>query len=888
MVVNRLTEFIFYLIPHTHWDREWYLPRAAFQARLIPVLDDLIERLQRDPGYRSFLLDGQTVLVDDYLQVRPEREADIRPLVKTGRLQVGPWYVLADELIPSGEALVRNLLLGAADAERLGGRSDVLYSPDAFGHPAVLPTLAREFGIKHGVVWRGLGGEAGQERDTYCWRGPDGNDILLWQLPPAGYEIGTALPADPDRLPAAWAPVREALVSRAASHHVAVFLGADHHAAHPDVPRLRDLLAELEPESAFRVSRLDEFCRGAEAAKPPVLRGELRWSYRYAWTLQGVHGTRAPLKRRNSELELWLERFAEPLAALARRAGGRDRRPLLDHAWRTLVTCQFHDVLAGTVSDAVAHAVAARHDAVEAIARELVRDSIRELVQHDPDAVREQATPPRPSLVLWNGATRARGGVTVADVTLFRRDVRIGPPSRTGVREGPGYAAFGLVPAGGSPIGVQVLGHAAGMERLEASRHYPDLDEVVRVRVAFRAPPVPGLGLSVWSLAEPRVPGSEDGVAVRGRALMNRFVEVALDATGALTLSDRRTGERFGDLLRLEDESDAGDTYSFCPVAGAGVVRARGPIKVRRLASGPLVGALEARFGMAAGGGVARERVGRVGIRLVVTLHADSPVVRCVIELDNQATHHRLRARLPAALAGAPATAGTAFGTITRLPVGVDSAAYPLETPVPTAPAQRFVATARGRRGLALFAPGFFEYEWTSRGDLLLTLLRAVGELSRSDLPTRPGHAAWPAATPGAQCVGVTRIEVGVAPVSEPEVERGDVLPALWEDCFVPLRGFWLRDAVQLTPAATDIVLEGTGLVLSAVKPAQAGSPTVLRCYNATGRNVAGTWRFGEGVRTAHRVRADERESAPLVLEGRGRRVRFVAKPHEIVTILVT
>jgi alpha-mannosidase len=259
-----------------------------------------------------------------------------------------------------------------------------------------------------------------------------------------------------------------------------------------------------------------------------------------------------------------------------------------------------------------------------------------------------------------------------------------------------------------------------------------------------------------------------------------------------------------------------------------------------------------------------------------------------MIEVVNQATHHRLRARLPAALAGAPATAGTAFGTITRAPVGVDGAAYPLETPVPTAPAQRFVATARGRRGLALFAPGFFEFEWTSRGDLLLTLLRAVGELSRSDLPTRLGHAAWPAATPGAQCVGVTRIEVGVAPVSEPEVERGDVLPALWEDCFIPLRGFWLRDAVQLTPAAIDIVLEGTGLVLSAVKPAQAGSPTVLRCYNATGRNVAGTWRFGEGVRTAHRVRADERESAPLVLEGRGRRVRFVAKPHEIVTILVT
>src|SRR5438105_7881653 len=188
-----MTGLIFHLIPHTHWDREWYLPRAAFQARLVAVLDDLIERLQRDPAYRTFLLDGQTVLLEDYVRARPERESDIKGLVKTGRLQVGPWYVLPDEQIPSGEGLVRNLLLGAADAERWGGRLDVLYSPDAFGHPAAWPTLAREFGIRYGVVWRGLGGESGQERDLYRWRGLDGKEVLLWHLPPTGYEVGATL-----------------------------------------------------------------------------------------------------------------------------------------------------------------------------------------------------------------------------------------------------------------------------------------------------------------------------------------------------------------------------------------------------------------------------------------------------------------------------------------------------------------------------------------------------------------------------------------------------------------------------------------------------------------------------------------------------------------------
>src|SRR5216117_447578 len=497
-----MSGLIFHLIPHTHWDREWYLPRAAFQARLLPALDDLIERLQTDAGYRSFLLDGQTVLVADYLSARPEREAELKALVKTGRLQLGPWYVLTDELIPSGEALVRNLQLGAADAERLGGRLDVLYSPDAFGHPAVWPALAREFGIRYGVLWRGLGGEPGQERDLYLWRGPDGRDALVWHLPPAGYEIGAALPADAERLFAAWAPVRGALVQRATSKHIPVFIGADHHAAHPDVPRLRDLLAELDPQSAFRVSRLDEFFQAAaDGAKPSPLAGELRWSYRYAWTLQGVHGTRAPLKRRYSAAELALARVADPLAALARRAGGRDRRPVLELAWRALVRSQFHDAIGGCASDDVARAVESRLTSVEALVGEVVRGSVHDLVHHDPDAARSPAAPSSPTLVIWNPAARPRRGVMIADVTLFRRDVLVGPRGDRVPREGQGYRPFALATSDGHTVPVQLLDRRIGTERLDAAHHYPDQDEVDEVRIAFRSPTVPGLGLASAGLA---------------------------------------------------------------------------------------------------------------------------------------------------------------------------------------------------------------------------------------------------------------------------------------------------------------------------------------------------------------------------------------------------
>jgi alpha-mannosidase len=879
-----MTGLIFHLIPHMHWDREWYLPRAAFQARLVTVLDDLIERLQTNPAYRTFLLDGQTVIVEDYLRARPEREAELKALVKTGRLQVGPWYVLPDEQIPSGEGLVRNLLLGAADAERWGGRLDVLYAPDAFGHPAAGPTLAREFGMRFGLVWRGLGGELGQERDLYRWKGLDGQDVLVWHLPPAGYEIGSGLAVEPERVFGTWAPVRAVLVARAASKHIPVFVGADHQAGHPELHRLRDRLSEIDPQSAFRVSRLDEFFQAAaEGAKPAPLEGELRWSYRYTWTLQGVHGIRAPLKRRYGQAELSLTRLAEPLAALARRAGGRDRRALLELAWRPLVRSQFHDTLAGCTSDQVAEALAARLASAEVLAREIVQSSVLDLAHHDRTAAPRGAAEPESALVLWNPAARVRRGVVLADVTLFRRDVLVGPPTARVPRAGAGYRPFTLVTADGHPIPVQVLDRRVTSERLETPGSAPDQDEVDQVRLAFRAPNVVGLGFAKLGIraggeavAGARAAG--EGALVQGRTLVNHWVEVAIEPTGALSLHDRRTGQRFSDLLHLEDAGDAGDTYSYCPRAGDKVVRAAGPITLRRLAAGPLVAALEARF----------ELRRRAAMRLVVMLHADAPLVRCVLEIDNRSEWHRLRARLPTGLVGAAAVAGCAFGALARLPVRVRAAGYPLETPVRTAPAHGFVAAASGPRGLAVLAPAFFEYEWTTEGDLLLTLLRAVGELSRADLPTRPGHAGWPTATPLAQCPGPSRVELAVVPVSEAEVERGDVLPTLWEDAFLPLRGFWLRDAVALDLAAVDITLEGSGLVLSAVKPAQQGSPIVLRCYNATGRRVAGAWRFGDGVKSAHRVRADERESVALVLEGRGKLVRFAAEPHEVVTMLVT
>lgn len=881
-----MTGFTFHLIPHTHWDREWYLPHSVFLARLVPAIDDLLARLHSDPDTR-FLLDGQTILLEDYLEVRPERESELAELVQAGQLQVGPWYVLADELIPSGESLVRNLLAGQADAARLGGRTEVLYSPDAFGHPAVWPTLAAEFGIRYGVIWRGLGGEAGQERDLYRWRGPDGREVLLYHLPPDGYEVGMGLPADADRLPPAWDRVRATLVPRASTRHVAVFVGADHHAAHPALRRLRSLLEQIEPASEFRISRLEDFfaASAAEAMALPVVCGELRWSYGYTWTLQGVHATRAPLKRRHALTELSLTRMAEPLAALAQAARGGGRRPLLHHAWRTLLQSQFHDSLAGTTSDEVARRVELRLDDARHLASEISRACLDELVGNIPDRARAKPDGTSPRLVLWNPVPRRRKATVVADVSWFRRDVLVGPPGDRRPRVGSGYHPFHLVgPAGEVPV--QPLGLRPGQERLDAPHHYPDQDEVDWTRIAFRTPEIGGLGLGVLQLGE-HLSAPVLGTAwQKGRTIGNELLEVKISESGSLQLLDRRNDEHFRELLVLESGGDVGDTYTYCPPARDSVRRAPAGVRLRCLAAGPLVSSLEARWRMPAGRGTRGERTGVVGVRLIVSLYAGCPAVRCTLEIDNRASNHRLRLRSRTGLPGGSAVAGSHFGTTTRNAPGA-SRSYQRETPVQTAPAHRFVARAVGERGLALFAPGFFEYELDRKGDLLVTLLRSVGQLSRNDLPTRPGHAGWPVATPLAQCHGVERLQLGIAPVTEAELDAGTAVHELWEDLFLPPRAVWLRQASPLTPAAVDVRLEGYGLVFSAAKPAEEEEGMVLRCYNATARPTAGLWHFAEPVVSARRARADERALHEIRLGEGGRIVPFHAAAHEIVTIVV-
>src|SRR4051812_25187117 len=173
------------VVGHTHWDREGYLPFEGFRARLVAMMDRLVEILEHDPAFHCFVLDGQSIMVEDYLQVRPEAEPAVRRLIATGRLKIGPWYTAVDTFLPDPESLVRNLQLGRWQARYYGAEPmPVGHLPDTFGFIGQLPQILQHFGIRDAFAWRGLHPE--NAAAACWWVSPDGSRVLVLR-PPEGY-----------------------------------------------------------------------------------------------------------------------------------------------------------------------------------------------------------------------------------------------------------------------------------------------------------------------------------------------------------------------------------------------------------------------------------------------------------------------------------------------------------------------------------------------------------------------------------------------------------------------------------------------------------------------------------------------------------------------------
>ncbi len=870
-----------HIVSHTHWDREWYHPVERFRQRLVALIDELIDDPPR--AGESFLLDGQAIVVEDYLAVRPERGPALASLLDDGSLEAGPWYVLADELIPGGEAIVRNLLAGRRFLARLGASAPpVLYCPDSFGHPAALPTIAEGFGLPLIILWRGYGSSRWPAGDTFRWRAPSGDEALVYHLPRDGYEFGSHLPSDAAAAAARWERIRDELESRSTTGAVLVPNGADHHARQRDYRDAIDALCRAAvPDRAHR-SSLRAFAAAIVSradGKLPVVDGELRDSYGFTWTLQGTFATRAHEKRSNAGVERALIRDAEPWAALAARTG-YDARPLTHHAWQTLLQAHPHDTLCGCSIDAVAVAMEQRLYSASNQASGIRQAAIAALIGHDADRAHASNANWRPTVLVRNRAARRRSGVAHIEIEEFLSHVPVGPgsASNAGARRSalprrlPKVATLGQL---------QVLSRDIGYSRTESARHYPDNDLVAVTHALAWVDDAAPYGIEAHALAdgESRA-AARDVVLVERTTMKNEQLEINVAEHGAITLRDAKSGRAISDLLSFNDESDVGDLYTPAPRPRNYDVQFLG---VRPAHRGPLRGELALRFRVR---DLSRKRAQLVAnLTVSVSLDAGASFARVSIEGDNQARDHRLRVLIRHDAPGGETWADAAFGPVRRVPILPSEEERAMEAAPPTAPLHRYVTVTDHARGVTVVSDGLAEYE--SRDDAIaVTLLRAVGELSRNDIPERPGHAGWPAPTPAAQCLGSFAAELAVYLHGARDAATIDAIEHVAEDVLLPLRGETLRSALGVPSPVVGPALEGQGLAVSAIKQSEGGPWLVLRCVNLTEETVHGLWRLPFVPVAACLARLDETPTEQIRAAAAG--VAFVATPRATVTILVS
>jgi mannosylglycerate hydrolase len=409
-----------HVISHTHWDREWYETFQQFRLKLVHLIDKLLDILDEDPEFKHFMLDGQTIVLDDYLQIRPAMEKSLREHIQTGRILIGPWHILPDMFLVSPEAHIRNLLEGARTARKFGSKMQVGYIPDPFGHPGQIPQILKGFGLEAAVLWRGLS----DQPPELWWESPDGSKILLAYLRDS-YSNGANLPvSNLEAFAEQIAIAGDSLAAHSVTDDYLIMLGTDHMEPSPNTSNAIKYSNEKLKNSTVVHSTLPAYIEQISTQinhlklSIPTIYGELRACDRMH-LLPGVLSTRMWIKQRNHASQTLLEKWAEPFSVFAERfitdksllPKWADRSPqeiasnqiqnvapIIRQAWRILMENHPHDSICGCSIDQVHKEMQPRFDQADQIGVEIAQQSLQAIAQ----VVNTQSDDALSALVIFN------------------------------------------------------------------------------------------------------------------------------------------------------------------------------------------------------------------------------------------------------------------------------------------------------------------------------------------------------------------------------------------------------------------------------------------------------------------------------------------------------
>jgi 2-O-(6-phospho-alpha-D-mannosyl)-D-glycerate hydrolase len=915
-----------YFVVHTHWDREWYQPFQQMRARLVAMADRMIPLVERGT-IPSFHFDGQTIVIDDYLEMRPRAEPRLRNLIRAGKIQVGPWYVLADSFLVSGESLIRNLEIGMAIARRFGRPLDVGYLPDQFGHIGQMPQILAGFGFTTAVLWRGVGADV--NRNRFMWEALDGSSVLTVYLP-NGYSNGANLPLETvDSFVARADQIASRERDFAAGTPILVMNGTDH--APPDA-RLSDRINEAREISAmtFETGSLENYVRRI-ADLPldgtPRHRGELRSPLR-SHLLPGVTSARTWIKQRDFENCRALERYADPLAALANALGrGAGLEEFLEMAWRTEIQNHPHDSICGCSVDQVHIDMRYRFDQAAMLAETAVRRASAACLNvRNVDASEIAVFNPsfsRSALVSGEAEVAdpdARYAVETADGRRIPVAIDVARAERALDADMPAAEFKSIIGSLSQPSvfgrtvnRYEIVTTAEGRPQVNlfmSRAAFSDLDlEEFRQAIRTRIPDSGSVRIHATSAARCAINFVADDLAQTGFS----FYRIVRDDSAAVPVSPQPAASIENEFFRLtptprgleirdlkrnasmelyfEDDGDRGDEYNYDPVGDSEPIANPVSISASVIEDRPVRKRIKLAMTFDVPASLAADRSARspqfekLDVVLTATLYQGLDRVDFIADVTNRARDHRLRAALRTPVVATDAVHDTSFGMIRR-PLA-PSEPRGTEDIYPTVPHRTFTAVEGAEFSAALTSRGILEVEarpeHPGATTILLTLIRCVGWLSRSDLATRRGGAGPELKTPDAQELGAHRFEFAVATFSGSYLE-GDLIQRV-EAYTSPPRIFSGRRDDR--DAALLLTCNNSRVIFSTARPLARANSYKVRVYSASPAPETARFTFS----ASGRARLVDLAGRPVKRAGlkrsRDGAITFELKPFEIVTFEV-
>jgi mannosylglycerate hydrolase len=821
----------FHVISHTHWDREWHQTYQQYRVKLIRFIDDLMDLLETSPAYSSFLLDGQTIVLEDYLEIKPKNRERISQLVKEERIIIGPWYIQPDEFTPSGESLIRNLLIGQQIGHEFGPNMQIGYLPDSFGQAAQIPQVLSGFGMKHALFWRGITSEETEKTD-FWWVGPDGSKVLTTHLP-LGYGNGRMLSTDLEQNLEIIEENNTKLKDMATTPNMLLMSGFDQRSANKDLP---EIIAELNNHYAdhgneFRVklSRLQDYFEeiSRESDKLESLSGEFRKGKNMRVHVS-IASTRLDIKKKNFEVQNQYEKYVEPLNSLSFLLGHHYDNDVINKGWKYMLQNHAHDSICNVCTDDTHQEMDMRYEFAKQIGDSVQTTVMQELLSN----IKFQENNGIP-LVVFNTLGQKRKNLAEATLHLTTNQ-------------------FTIFDHNGVEVPYQIIEtkeENINDKQIEIGVKNSD-QFVITTKIKFMAE-VNGFGFATYYVKEKAPMANTLSDVYQNGTFINEFMEVSIQPNGSLTIKETKTGAIFDQLNVFEEGGNAGDEYDFSPPREDVISTTRKTTPdISVVHNGPIFATVKISYVIEfpedtdVNGRSIEMKPSTIVSYVTVNRYEDRVDVKIVI--DNTVKNHRIRALFDTGIQTKTHIADQQFGTIRRENYLEQVEYWEQENweekYYPMYPQQKFVAVSDDQIGLSILNKGLPQYEILN-GDkptIALTLLAGTDYMGKQDLVDRPGRrSGLHVETPDSLLLGKQEMEYSIIPHPGNEVVANIGRKANeYTTPFVTVPVERPSELAPLNDRCTFIRLDEVNMAISAVKKCENDNSLLLRIYNTTNQPI--------------------------------------------------